>query len=233
MATDVAARGLDVDSVTHVINYDIPWDVEQYIHRIGRTGRAGRSGDALTLVEGRERRQLREIERMIGSPIRPARLPTAADIAARRRDLFKEALREALAKREFDGQLPIVEELAAEHDPAEVAAAALLLLWRSQHGGSPAAQAEELAAESEQPEAGMTRLFVGLGREGGLRPGDLVGAISNEAGIPGKSIGAIDILDHTAFVEVPSGSAEAVVQALNRTTLRGRKVKVQVARPGS
>jgi ATP-dependent RNA helicase DeaD len=230
VATDVAARGLDVDSVTHVINYDIPWDVEQYIHRIGRTGRAGRSGDALTLVEGRERRLLREIERMIGMPIIPARLPTAADIAARRRDLFKESLRETLVAKTFDGHLATVEELAGEFDAAEVAAAALYLLWKSQHGG-PAAQAEEMAADSQQPEAGMTRLFVGLGREGGLRPGDLVGAISNEAGITGKSIGAIDILDRTAFVEVPTDSAEAVVAALNRTTLRGRKVKVQIARP--
>ena len=131
IATDVAARGLDIDTVTHVINYDIPWDVEQYIHRIGRTGRAGRTGDAITLVEGRERRQLRAIEQMTGAVIKPARIPTAADIAARRRDLFQESLRETLTARAFDSHLAAVEALSDEYDPAEIAAAALQMLWAS------------------------------------------------------------------------------------------------------
>ncbi len=230
IATDVAARGLDIETVTHVINYDIPWDVEQYIHRIGRTGRAGRAGDAITLVEGRERRQLRAIEQMIGTPIKPARIPTAADIAARRRDLFGESLRETLQARAFDGHLATVEALSEEYDTSEIAAAALQMLWQSQHSG-PAEAAEELNADSEQPEMGMTRLFVGLGRQDGLRPGDLVGAISNEAGLPGKTIGAIDILDRTAFVEVPAPEAQKVVIALRNATLRGRKVKIEVAQP--
>ncbi len=230
VATDVAARGLDIETVTHVINYDIPWDVEQYIHRIGRTGRAGRTGDALTLVEPRERRQLKAIERMIGAPIKPARLPTAADIAARRRDLFKDALRETLEAASFDGHLATVEELAGEYDPAEIAAAALQMLWQSQNS-APAEVSEELAADSERPEQGMVRLFIGLGRQDGLRPADLVGAIANEAGVHGRSIGAIDILDRTAFVEIPAAESDNVIEALRRTTLRGRKVKVDVARP--
>ena len=231
IATDVAARGLDIETVTHVINYDIPWDVEQYIHRIGRTGRAGRTGDAITLVEGRERRQLRAIEQMIGTPIKPARIPTAADIAARRRDLFQESLRETLAARAFDGHLATVEALAEEYDSSEIAAAALQMLWQSQHSG-PAEAAEELNADSEQPEVGMARLFIGLGRQDGLRPGDLVGAISNEAGLAGRTIGAIDILDRTAFVEVPAPDAQKVVIALRNATIRGRKVKVEVAQSG-
>ena len=230
IATDVAARGLDIETVTHVINYDIPWDVEQYIHRIGRTGRAGRTGDAITLVEGRERRQLRAIEQMIGTTIKPARIPTAADIAARRRDLFQQSLRETLAAREFDGYLATVEALAEEYDMAEVAAAALQMLWQSQHSG-PEEAAEELNADSERPEVGMTRLFVGLGRQDGLRPGDLVGAISNEAGLPGRVIGAIDILDKTAFVEVPAPDAQHVITVLRNATIRGRRVKVEMAGP--
>jgi ATP-dependent RNA helicase DeaD len=230
IATDVAARGLDIETVTHVINYDIPWDAEQYIHRIGRTGRAGRSGDALTLVEPRERRQLKAIERMIGAPIKPARIPTMADIAARRRELFKESLREALETGGHEGHMAMVQELAGEYEPASIAAAALQMLWKSQHGSEPDA-AEETAADALQPEQGMTRIFVGLGRQEGLRPGDLVGAIANEAGIEGRSIGTIDILDHTAFVEVPKAEANNVVQALRRTKLRGRKAKVQIARP--
>jgi ATP-dependent RNA helicase DeaD len=233
IATDVAARGLDIETVTHVINYDIPWDVEQYIHRIGRTGRAGRSGDALTLVEPKERRQLKAIERLIGAPIKPARIPTMADIAARRRDLFRESLREALEAGDYESQLAAVEELAGEYAPAAIAAAALQMLWKNQHGAQPGgeAEAEEIAADALQPEPGMTRIFIGLGRQGGLRPGDLVGAIANEAGLQGRSIGTIDILDHTAFVEVPKAEAQNVVQALRRTKLRGRKVKVQIARP--
>lgn len=230
IATDVAARGLDIDTVTHVINYDIPFDVEQYIHRIGRTGRAGRSGDAITLVQGRERRQLRLIEQMIGATIKPVRLPTAADIAARRRDQFKDALRATLESSDFDGQMATVEELCEQFDPSEIAAAALHLLWQSEHPRS-GDTAQEIEADGEQPESGMTRLFVGLGRQDGLRPGDLVGAIANEVGLSGRDIGAIDILDHAAFVEVPAAEAQAVLVALRRTKLRGRKANVQVARP--
>jgi len=228
VATDVAARGLDIDTVTHVVNYDIPWDVEQYIHRIGRTGRAGREGDAITLVEPRERRQLRFIEQMIGARIKPARIPTAADIAARRRELFKNALLETLETGAYDGHLATVKELSEEYDTAEVAAAALQMLWEM-WVGEPTE--EEVEAYGEQPEAGMTRLFVNMGRQDGLRPGHLVGAIANEAGLPGKSIGAIDILDRAAFVEVPADQAEAVITALGRTKLLGKRVRVQTARP--
>lgn len=230
IATDVAARGLDVENVTHVINYDIPWDVEQYIHRIGRTGRAGRSGDAITLVVGRERRQLKLIEQQIGARIKPVRLPTAADIAARRRAVFKESLREALRAGEFEPFLETVTELCEEFDSTEIAAAAIQLLWEERNQGtSPTDTAQELEADAEQPEMGMTRLFVGLGRKEGLRPGDLVGAIANETGLSGRAIGAIDILEHSAFVEVPVNRAEDVIAALKRTKLRGKQFKVQKA----
>jgi|GEM_PF-14176 len=231
VATDVAARGLDIETVTHVINYDIPWDVEQYIHRIGRTGRAGRSGDAITLVEPRERRMLKNIERMIGAPIKPARIPTAADIAARRREQFRDSLREALEASNFDGQMATVEELSEEYDAAEVAAAALQLLWESRHAGIPAEIVEEeIAAVAERAEQGMVRIFVGLGRADGLRPKDLVGAIANETNVPGNAIGAIDILDSTSFVEVPAAEADNVIEALRNTKIRNRKPKVSLAR---
>jgi ATP-dependent RNA helicase DeaD len=232
IATDVAARGLDIETVTHVINYDIPWDAEQYIHRVGRTGRAGRAGDAMTLIEPRERRQLRWIEQMIGAKIAPARVPTAADIAARRRALFIETLRDTLEAGAYDGHLETVETLAADYDVAAVAAAALHLLWQSRVG-TPHETAEAVAAYGEQPEPGMTQLWIGMGRQDGLRPGDLVGAITKEAGLSGRAIGAIDILDHMAFVEVPADRVEAIIAALHKTTLRGRRVRVQVARPAA
>ena len=235
VATDVAARGLDIDTVTHVINYDLPWDVEQYIHRIGRTGRAGRTGDAITLIEPRERRNLRMIEQMTGAKISPARIPTVADISARRREVFRDTLRTRLEKGEDEGHMSIVEELSTDFSPAEIAAVALQMLWEATHGknSSPNEADEEIAAESGRAEQGMTKLFVAMGRQDGLRPGDLVGAITNEVGLPGKSVGTIDILDHTAFVEVPTGDADAVIAALSKTKMRGRRVKVGLAgKPG-
>lgn len=228
IATDVAARGLDVESVTHVINFDIPWDVEQYIHRIGRTGRAGRTGDAITLVEGKERRQLKFIERMIGAAIKPARMPSVADIAARRREIFRDTLREALEASAFDGHLVTVEELSHDYDPTEIAAAALQLLWQERHNG-PLEVEEELAANTDRTEQGMVRIFIGIGRQDGLRPGAIVAAIANEAGLDGRQIGSIDILDRTAFVEVPAEHADRVIDVLSATKIRGRRVKVQRA----
>jgi ATP-dependent RNA helicase DeaD len=229
IATDVAARGLDVEAVTHVINYDIPWDVESYIHRIGRTGRAGRTGDAITLISPRERRQLALIERGTGVRMKPMRLPTAADIAARRRELFKQSIVERVAAGNLEEFLLTVEELSEAHDPAELAAGALALLWEQQKGRS--VDVQSLDGDGERPETGMVRLFLTAGRAQGIRPGDLVGAITGEAGIPGSAIGAIDILDHCAYVEVPEESAAAVIEALGRTRLRGKRVRVHPARP--
>jgi ATP-dependent RNA helicase DeaD len=233
IATDVAARGLDIENVTHVINYDIPWDADAYIHRIGRTGRAGRAGEAITLVSPRERRQLAFIERGVGVRIKPMRLPTAADIAARRRELFKQSIVEQVRAGGLEAFLQTVEELAEEHDAAAVAAAALKLLWEQQKG-----QVGELGVwghdgDGERPEIGMTRLFLTLGRRQGLRPGDLVGALKNEAGIPPPEIGAIDIMDNCAFLEVPEALAAPVIAALGQLRLRGRRVRVQRARPGA
>jgi len=231
VATDVAARGLDIDSVTHVINYDVPFDAEQYIHRIGRTGRAGRTGDAITLVYHRERRQLANIERMIGSRIEAARIPTVADIASRRQEAFVESLREVLATGEFENMLPAVSELSEQYDALEVAAAAMQMLWKERHQSDHQDAEQESFADLEQPETGMVRIFVGMGRQDGLRPGDLVGAIAGESGLAASQIGVIDLLDRTAFVEVPASEGKRVVDALSNTTLRNRKVKVQLAQP--
>ncbi len=230
VATDVAARGLDIDSVTHVINYNLPWDVEQYIHRIGRTGRAGRKGDAITLVEARERRKLKFIEQMTGAKIKPARIPTSADIAARRRENFADGLRTALEASEYEAQLSIVEELSEEFDTAEIAAAALQMLWQLQHN-APDDSGEELSAGGEQPENGMTRLQLGIGRQDGLRVGELVGLISKECGLNARSIGTIELLDRSTFLEVPSREAENVLHVLRDTPFKGRRPKADFAAP--
>lgn len=230
VATDVAARGLDIETVTHVVNYDIPWDVEQYIHRIGRTGRAGRSGDAITLVTPRERVQLKNIERMIGAEIKLKRIPTASDIADRRKKQFLQQLVDAVEKNEYAAHLPAVEELIERYPATDLAAAALSLLWKETN--SAKSPEPENLDDGQQPEMGMTRLFVGMGRSAGLRPGDLVGAITAEAKIEGKTIGVIDIFDHQSFVEVPAAEAQNVVDALSNCLLRRKKVKVAIARPG-
>ena len=234
IATDVAARGLDIDQVTHVINYDIPWDVESYIHRIGRTGRAGRSGAAITFVSPRERYQLRLIEKAINAPIKPVRVPTAADVAARRRDQFKDNIRKKLEENTYDQHLITVEEMAEESgcDTSQIAAVALQMLWQAQKGVTDYSAAE-VNVQSERVEEGMTRLFLQIGRQDGIRPGDIVGAIANEAGVPGNAIGAIDIMDKSTFVEVPEAAAPKVIEALNRTKIRGKKIFVDVARPRS
>ncbi len=239
IATDVAARGLDIPEVTHVINYDVPESAEAYVHRIGRTGRAGRHGEAITLVTPREVRWLRQIERITKARIEPRRLPTAADVAERRREVLKQQVVEVLKQSDgYQQYLGTIGDLAEEHDIAEVAAAILKLYAEETGRGAPVEVTEdELAllapAAAPRAETGMTRLFINIGRNLGVRPQDLVGAIAGEAGIPGRAIGAIDIFDTYSFVEVPSEYTERVIEALRRSGIRGKYVNVEVAQPGA
>ena len=246
VATDVAARGLDIPDVSHVINYDVPMDPESYVHRIGRTGRAGREGKAITLVTPRDRRAIKLIERFTNRRLKPARLPTAADVAARRREALKETVRAVLEEDALEPYLVVVEELANDYGVTEVAAAALKLTGDLEVKPDPApdrpADGRRGGGRERSPSAGdledgldaepgMVKLFVNMGRSDGLRPNDLVGAIANEARIPGKAIGAIDIYDEFSFVQVPKRDASRVVATLQRTSLRGKRVNVEAARP--
>jgi ATP-dependent RNA helicase DeaD len=229
VATDVAARGLDVERISHVVNYDIPNDVEAYVHRIGRTGRAGRSGVAVLFVSPRERRMMAEIERFTGQRIRPMKMPTQADVAARRIALFKDSIRSTVEEGDLDLYLSLVEELVEEGlDLAEIAAGAARLA----RGDKPLeVEVEPEPERVAQAEDGMVRLFIDAGSRAGVRPGDIVGAIANEAGVPGKAIGSIDIYDRFTFVELPSQFRDQVLQRMARATLRGRPVEVRVATP--
>lgn len=222
VATDVAARGLDIPGVSHVINYDIPEDPEAYVHRIGRTARAGKSGTAITFVTPRERNLLRTIERQVRARLQRKQVPTLADIAARRTQVFRDELRETVEEGNLDSYTLIVEELGNEFDLVEVAAAAIKL-----------AMGEEMPlpdGETAQ-EDGMERLFVRAGRRDGVTARDLVGAIANEARIPGRDIGAIDIYDNFSFVDVPKAEARRIMEALQRSGVRGRPVRVDIAAP--
>jgi ATP-dependent RNA helicase DeaD len=254
VATDVAARGLDIDQLTHVVNYDVPSAPESYVHRIGRVGRAGREGTAITLVEPREHRMLKTIERVTRQPITVENLPTIADLRARRLELVRGTLRESLLKDDdLDSFRSVVEPLGAEFDLFEVALAAVKLAHAA--SGSPQDEEELPAAElpsaddrngrrkgsgrdQRQPAgrgqrrgrsatAGTTRLFVGTGRAAGLRPQDLVGAITGESYLSGGDIGAIEIADRFSLVEVPESAADDVVAALRDTSIKGRRTTVR------
>jgi ATP-dependent RNA helicase DeaD len=330
VATDVAARGLDIEHITHVVNYDVPSNPDTYVHRIGRTGRAGREGVAITLVEPREHRLLRDIERTIGKPLEVAGLPTVADVREHRLDMLSATLRETLVAGESDRYRGVIESLGTEFDLVDIALAAISLAdaeargaedatelapatlpdprerWApgrgrpprgggaasaplgspftaqrpvrrpSPRGAPPPEGANGMPVDGAPPPfrqpaprppagtqyepapagprrgyrasgwkddegrpimkppragsggpGGVTRVFVGAGRAAGMRPGDLVGAITNEAGLRGGEIGAIQIADGFSLVEVPEAAAEHVIRVLRAATIRGQKVTVR------
>ncbi|WP_298482804.1 DEAD/DEAH box helicase [uncultured Chloroflexus sp.] len=250
VATDVAARGLDIAEVSHVINYDVPTDPESYVHRIGRTGRAGRDGVAITFITPRERRMLQTIERVTRTRIERRAMPTLADVAARRRAALRDQLREVVATSDLDSYTALVDELAATHDLRTLAAAAIKLLLNEAEteqvdtitrlDSAPAERAGraerasrakrgDTAERSHRSETGMARIQINLGRNDQVRPADIVGAIANEAGVPGRSIGAIEVRARVSFVEVPRRTARQVLQALNRTSLRGQRIRATLA----
>jgi ATP-dependent RNA helicase DeaD len=244
VATDVAARGLDIEHVSHVVNFDVPSSPDAYVHRIGRTGRAGRDGVAVTLAEARESRLLRNIEQFTKRKISIENVPTAHDLRARRLEQMRTALEETLAApANTDAYRRIVESLGADHDLIDIAAAALRLADEARDGAGDDEQDIPKDVVFEQPlaerprfvktnptaaqrmaSADMTRIFIDLGRNAGIRPADLVGAITNEAKVHSRQIGAIDIADQFSLVEVANGSVDDIITALRGTKLRGKSV---------
>ena len=240
IATDVAARGLNITQLSHVFNYDVPSAPEAYVHRIGRTGRAGREGTAITLAEPREHRLLRSIEHFTKQKIEIGTVPTVADLRARRLDITSASLREQLLAGDLDDVRVVVETLAAEFNVIDVAAAAVKLAHASLEGGGEERDVPVLTppgdrGEDRRPPRGggrddgrdVTRIFIGAGRRAGVRPGDLVGAITGEAGITSRDIGAIQIADTFSLVEVSEAIADDVVKAMRSATLRGEHVPVR------
>ncbi len=266
VATDVAARGLDIPQVSHVINFDLPSSAEVYVHRIGRTGRAGREGMAITILDPREQRLLRSIELHTKAKVTVAPVPTVADLGRKRLERMQNSVREAIEEDDLDRFMGPAEALAGSADPLKVAAAAMKLIYRVQ-GGERAEQdipampmrAPEMARPLHRPasyqeerhrgpartgeraasgrtprregaEPGMIRVYIGAGREVGIRPADLVGAIANEAKINSKSIGAIEIEERFSIVDVPTAMAMGIIEALSQSRIKGRKVPVRVFR---
>ncbi|MCU1453047.1 MAG: ATP-independent helicase [Acidimicrobiales bacterium] len=266
VATDVAARGLDIDQLTHVVNYDVPSAPESYVHRIGRVGRAGREGVAITLAEPRERRLLGNIERLTKQKIPVETVPTVADLRARQMELTLATLRERLSDDDLDSYRVVVDTLTDEFDLTQVALAAVKL---AHEGRSSTVDEEEIpepfvakdsrkdsgkksggkkdrdkgrdgelggkergkrsrSAESGADGGGDTeRLWVSVGRNAGVRPKDLVGAIANETRLSGRDIGAITIAESFSIVEVPASAIDDVIADMRRTTIRGTAAKIR------
>jgi ATP-dependent RNA helicase DeaD len=243
VATDVAARGLDIEQLSHVVNFDVPASPQAYVHRIGRTGRAGREGVAITLVEPRENRLLRNIEQLTRHRIEVATVPTVMDVRARRLDVTRASIQDTILAGGLEGYRVVVEALGNEFDVMDVATAAVKLAHTAAAG---AEDEEEIPAielrpprptskprqtngkRSARPGAGFVRIYVGAGRKSNMRPTDLVGAIVNEAGIDPKEIGAIEIADRFSLVEVSDEVVSRVIAALRGASIKGKRLTVRL-----
>lgn len=244
VATDVAARGLDIEQITHVVNYNVPESPAGYVHRIGRTGRAGREGVAITFAEPREHRMLKNIESLTRQRIAVAQLPTVHDVRAKQLEVTRVALQEAVRGGDLDGYRVIVESLAEELDLMDIATAAVKLAHLAGGGANPGTEPEPSAptspTSSGRPGPGekrarptrkggadMARIYIGAGRKDNMRPADLVGAITNEAKIEAHQIGAIEITDKFSLVELPEDLVPSVVTALRAARIKGKRQTVR------
>jgi ATP-dependent RNA helicase DeaD len=245
VATDVAARGLDLDRISHVVNYDIPYDTEAYIHRIGRTGRAGRQGDAILFVAPRERRMLHAIEKATRQKIEPLELPSTETVNNKRIADFKQRISDTLAAGELDFMQGLVEDYQQEHEvPALEIAAALakisigdrpLLLKpdslrparRSPESSHRDDRTEQRPRRSQtSPPKGMERFRIEVGHQHEVKPGNIVGAIANEAGLDSRHIGHIDIHADFSLVDLPVGMPKDVFQDLRRAWVCGQRLDI-------
>lgn len=228
IATDVAARGIDVYNITHVINYDIPQDPESYVHRIGRTGRAGKKGLALTLVTPREMKHLRSIEAEIKMSLPSQEIPSIEDVVEKQQESWKKQIAHIIdAKKQpaFFDQL--VQELLNDYSPEEVVGALLKVAY---HHDTEITDDGYNFGETGGAR-GMTRFFINVGRNVNLTPKIIIDEVSELVGIPSKSIGRIDIFENFTFIEVPEASAPFVYEALRYSRLNGARVNLEPAKP--
>jgi ATP-dependent RNA helicase DeaD len=294
VATDVAARGIDVDNLEAVINFDLPMDEESYVHRIGRTGRAGKQGNAISLVTGRkDQRRIQDIERFTKASIEKCTIPSSGEIKQIRRNKFSEYIQEYVNTNNLDEALTSVNQFLENGISAETLAAALLSMhqaWkvdeaadnielrdsgRGDRGGNDRFAGRERSGDrfgrdrerggrEREPRSGgdrfgrdrepsrersgdreraprsdsprtftndgdSVRLFINLGRQQNVRPGDIVGALAGEARVSGREIGQIDIFDKYTFVNVPSSYVDPIIDAMRNNTIKGHKVNIEVA----
>ena len=227
VATDIAARGLDVDGITHVFNYDIPWDVEHYIHRVGRTARAGRSGIAITVIEPAQQRHLQRIERESGAKFTAYPVPTVEQISHGRMKRFAERMRQQLEDPTCQEQLPLAEALAKVADPLAVAAAALQALWLNNYSAMADDQEDDLSPAVKN----WVWVSVSVGRFDGMNPSELLRVVHEETGSGKTELGKIHIEDNRTLFEVTSEKADKIILDLRRARIKGKRVKVDLSAP--
>jgi ATP-dependent RNA helicase DeaD len=229
VATDVAARGIDVEDVDMIINFDVPQDVEYYVHRIGRTGRAGKSGRAVTFVAPKDFTKLREIQHYAKIQIPRMPVPTLTDVAETRTRTMFDKVREIIKAGGVEPYIRIIEK-ETEGDLSTIdIAAALLKMHMEPVSDEDSGKREEMDFSDTGAEPGMVRFFLSVGRIHQVAPKDIVGAIAGETGIPGKAIGAIRILDSYSFVEIPREHATEVYTIMKDRTIRNQPTGIEPA----
>lgn len=226
IATDVAARGIDVDEVEAVFNYDLPQDDEYYVHRIGRTGRAGRVGRSFSFVSGKEVYKIKEIQRYCKTKIYAQKVPSQDDVANTKMEKIFEEVDRTIENEDLTSFLQMIQQAENDSDYTAMDIAAALLKMCS---GAKEEVEEESFENTGAEEPGMVRLFINIGKRDRAKPGDILGALAGESGMPGKVVGTIDMYDKYTFVEVPREYAREVLSAVNNTKIKGKAVAVEPA----
>ncbi|MDR0723683.1 MAG: DEAD/DEAH box helicase [Endomicrobium sp.] len=236
IATDVAARGIDVDDIDMVFNYDVPKDDEDYVHRIGRTGRAGRAGKAYSFVSGKDIYKLRDIQKYTKATIKRTKVPTLSDVENVKTTMMLDKVKESLKEKDLEKYSRLIESLISDEVTSlDVAAALLKMMFAAQNKeleqkADIFANMQDRHSDTGAKDKGMVRLFINIGKKDNVRAGDFVGAIAGEAGISGDMVGNIKILDAFSFVEVPEEHADNVINALHSSNIKGKRVSAELAK---
>ena len=230
IATDVAARGIDVDDVEAVFNYDLPQDDEYYVHRIGRTGRAGRCGKAFSFVKGKEVYKLKDIQRYCKTKILAQPIPSSQDVAMIKAEKIMERIGNIIEEEDLSKTINFIEQAINESDDLtamDIAAAFLLDALGTQEGNVTGSSDYDF--ENTGAEEGMVRLFINIGKKQRVKPGDILGAVAGETGMPGSLVGAIDMYDKYTFVEVPKEYGREVLEAMKNAKIKGKSINMEPA----
>lgn len=227
IATDVAARGIDVDDVEAVFNYDLPQDDEFYVHRIGRTGRAGRVGKAFTFIVGKEVYKLKDIQRYCKTKIYAQPIPSLNDVSAIKADKILNNIADTIQNENLSAMVDLIEQRLNEEDYTAMDIAAAFL--KQAMGSGDTEQQDEFEFGDTGAEEGMVRLFINIGKKQNVRPGDILGAIAGESGMPGRLVGCIDMYDKYTFVEVPKDRARDVLRAMEHSKIKGKSINIEPA----
>ena len=234
VATDVAARGIDVDDIDVVFNYDVPQDEEYYVHRIGRTGRAGKAGKAFTFCVGKEIYKLRDIMRYTKTKIQQQKLPTLSDVEEMKTNIYLEKIKGIIEEGHLTKYIHLVDRLMEEDYTSIDIAAALLKDHLSDVNADDIYALDDINLGGTELYGGegekMVRLFINAGKKNKIRAKDIVGAIANEAGIPGKTLGEIAIFDEYTFVDVPNEFVRDILHGMKHAKIKGKRVHIEIAK---